>query len=456
MMLANHSIYKLLISILIPLILLVGCKANDINSTKTNTQKAKPKSIEKTQSNKVRHNLKYVKKSSLCKLSYKHDNLTCVEVKLGSIKTIPASDTKLDCVQDGIIFIRGQKLASKAQIKKWEALCGEELLDLTQNTSTNRQPSSKVGSLFNDAKDSREETINSVDKIISEMSCDDESGNSVAGGLGDGLLEVFWEYVKSKVSGDDGKGGDADAEGGDADAEGGDADAEGGDADAEGGDADANNNVNINVNNGNNSNSNGEAALLDVRYKIWKEKLRHLKDIADESGGLRDANNYKDALNNEPKNPDNPDGTSCESIKASWEMFKNYCDLSDWQSYQCSAFLTVADSCLENNVDPSQIRPNPNGTPNTCDQDAVALAIKNSCESQGGIMESVAVGSPRCNLSSDNVTIPELDICSDPRIQFGEDSEICNDNLGVPLPEREQPPMPNNPNNPKNKTDTLN
>jgi thiol-disulfide isomerase/thioredoxin len=127
-----------------------------------------------------------------------------------------------------------------------------------------------------------------------------------------------------------------------------------------------------------------------------------------------------------PGRPAGPEGSGdkCEQFAEWWERKKEYCEQSNWQSYDCMEVLRIFTGC----ADPALVYPTPDGgigcplTSSMTDEDWRRL----ECERRSMIEMPSGFDSKQC-MSADKFELPSRDICSDPRAMCRPDMLVPNE-----------------------------
>lgn len=136
-------------------------------------------------------------------------------------------------------------------------------------------------------------------------------------------------------------------------------------------------------------------------------------------------------------------GRSCADIQAAWQWFKQMCDASGWQTYNCVAFLRKVNGC----VDASKIYTSPDGDltcpTRTTKAEGIRLAYLEQCRRRKWVMMPVPGQTITCVAPDLNRNLPiKFDPCNDPRAMPSEDQ--CTGVAPLPGPQP-NPPQPNQP-----------
>jgi hypothetical protein len=138
-----------------------------------------------------------------------------------------------------------------------------------------------------------------------------------------------------------------------------------------------------------------------------------------------------------PCDPDTGCKPSCEQIQARWSAFKSYCEESNWQAYQCEAFLRTANGC----VDMTLINPGPEGDM-TCPTRAKVDKMKESylaaCRKRKWVSIPSGDTDILCVAPDFDAARPGIDPCNNPRVL--PDPDRCGG--AAPLPGEDRPPKP--------------
>lgn len=127
----------------------------------------------------------------------------------------------------------------------------------------------------------------------------------------------------------------------------------------------------------------------------------------------------------------------------SLDAFKEVCEMSDWQAYNCVAFLRKVNGC----VDASRIQPGPDGDltcpPRRSKEEKMRWAYTAECEKRKWIMRPVPGGTITCVAPDLKSRIPVgIDICNNPRVMPSEDqcpAAPRETDPPRPVPQPEQP-----------------
>lgn len=107
--------------------------------------------------------------------------------------------------------------------------------------------------------------------------------------------------------------------------------------------------------------------------------------------------------------------SKCEQLATRWQAMKDYCELSNWQTYDCQEIIRVFTGC----ADPALVYPTPDGNGVVCPQES-GMTDKEfrqlECERKSMIMVPSGFGNDLC-ISRGDLAFPERDICSDPAAQ---------------------------------------
>jgi hypothetical protein len=140
---------------------------------------------------------------------------------------------------------------------------------------------------------------------------------------------------------------------------------------------------------------------------------------------------------------------TCEQRQQAWEMFKDFCEQSDWKAYPCVDFLRKVNGC----VDMTLINPGPDGdlTCPTWGRDDAQSKFKwawaEQCRRRKWIMVAITDDTAVCGAPDIFAGPPDLrvDPCNDPRVMPAPDAPC----LGGPVtPDKPAPKPPGPPQQP--------
>ncbi len=143
-----------------------------------------------------------------------------------------------------------------------------------------------------------------------------------------------------------------------------------------------------------------------------------------------------------PCPPDADCKPSCSDTAAAWARFKQTCEMSQWQAYNCVAFLRQANHC----VDMTRAHIGPDGDfacySRPSNEEARRFAYLQQCRKKGWIMQPVPGTTPTCVAPDLSRSLPaKMDICTDPRAMPSEDQ--CTGPSAPIAPDRPGPqPQP--------------